>query len=122
MKKYLLALLMLPLASYADLCPDPNHGPLSTGEVPPPWHVSPFSERQPQGEPGTRFIRANILVIAKRAQGVICTYQNSVGHYSIWWPVHVKLPPDMALHWYDSMGGYECRDSLTECVFYPAYG
>ncbi len=103
----------------ATICSDPNQSSLQKGEVPPPWQVNPFSENKPQGEINTRFIRANILV-AGFGRGVICVYQNSIGYYSIWWPVKVKVPARTDNNWIESLGGFECSSSLEECVFYPA--
>ena len=111
-----LLLSTMPLAQ-ATICPDPNNSSLQWGEIPPPWQQNPFSENSPQGEIGTRFIRANILV-AGFGRGVACTYQNSVGYYSIWWQGNVKVPARTDNNWRDTLGGFECTGSLDACVFY----
>lgn len=98
-------------------CPDPNNSSLQWGEVPAPWEVNPFSQNQPQGEKNTRFVRANIL-LAGLGRGVLCTYQNSVGYYSIWWQASVKTPSRIDNNWRDSLAGFECTDPLDVCVFY----
>lgn len=118
--KYITLLFLLALSPvHAAICPDPNNSSLKWGEVPPPWAVNPFSENSPQGEIGTRFSRANILV-AGFGRGVVCTYQSSAGYYSIWWQVNVKVPARIENYWRDTLGGFECNESLEACVFYPA--
>ena len=117
--KYTVATTLLALSqAYATVCPDPNNSSLQWGVVPLPWQINPFSDNRPQGEKNTRFMRANILV-AGFGRGVVCNYQNSVGLYSIWWPVSVKIPARTDNFWRDSLAGFECTDSLDSCVFYP---
>lgn len=99
------------------MCPDPNNSSLLWGEIPPPWKVSPTSQNHPQGEEGTQFVRANVLV-AGMGRGVVCTYQNTIGFYSIWWPVSVKVPNSFDYQWRRTLGGYQCTDSIESCVFY----
>lgn len=101
----------------AVMCPDPNNSSLSWGEVPSPWQVSPASQNYPQGEDGTHFVRANVLV-AGVGRGLACTYQNTIGFYSIWWPVSVSVPNRFERQWRRTLGGYECTDSIEFCVFY----
>lgn len=113
-----LVLLVTSLAQ-ATICPDPNNSSLQEGVIPPPWELNPFSANRPYGEEGTHFVRANILVAGSYGRGVVCTYLNSVGFYSIWWPVTSKIPPRSDNNWRDTLGGYECTTSLTGCVFYP---
>lgn len=113
MKKILLILtlasLMLSILQiHAATCPDPNTSSLQWGEIPPPWEINPFSDNRPQGEKNTRFIRANILV-AGFGRGVLCSYHNSAGYYSIWWQVNVKMPARIDNNWRDSLAGYECN-------------
>ncbi|HHF7344896.1 TPA: DUF3757 domain-containing protein [Legionella feeleii] len=100
-------------------CPDPETSSLRWGILPAPWQKDPFSAHNPQGEANTQFVRANIMV-AGLGQGVVCTYKNSVGHYSIWWPVRVKIPARSDNNWIDTLGGYVCTDSLGSCQFYVA--
>ena len=107
-------------ALHAATCPDPNKSSLQWGQVPPPWEVNPFSSGTPQGEKGTRFVRANILVAGRQGLGIVCAYQNSLGIYSIWWEVNVKVPARSDNFWRDSLGGFECTGITEECVFYPA--
>lgn len=120
MNKFLIASLLFFIASLeAAVCPDPNHSSLQWGVIPLPWQLNPFSENRPQGEKNTAFIKANILV-AGYGRGIACTYKNSVGYYSIWWPVNVKVPARTDYYWRDTLGGFECTISLEGCVFYPA--
>lgn len=105
--------------SLAAVCPDPNTSSLKWGSVPPPWSVDPFSENVPQAEEGTQFVRAFILV-AGLGRGIVCTYRNSLGPYSISWLVGVKIPPFTEVHWRNHLAGYECTTSIEVCVFYPA--
>lgn len=118
-KLWLLSISVAFSSVQAAICPDPNNSSLSWGEVPKPWVVNPFSEQTPQGEVGARFKRANILVAGVIGRGVVCAYQNSLGVYSIWWPVNVKVPARVDYLWRDTLGGFECTDSLETCVFYP---
>lgn len=97
-------------------CPDPQSSSLKWGEPPEPWVVSPYSPNHPQGEAGTRFVRANILV-AGMGRGAVCTYQNSVGLYTIWWEAAVKIPSRQDYNWIESYGGYVCTESLASCQF-----
>ena len=106
-------------AQAAAICPDPNNSSLAWGVIPAPWEANPFSSNRPQGEKNTSFTRANILV-AGFGRGILCTYQNSVGFYSIWWQVNVKMPARVDNNWRDTLGGYECTGAIDECVFYPA--
>ncbi|KTD24380.1 DUF3757 domain-containing protein [Legionella israelensis] len=106
--------------SLAKICPDPQTSSLQWGEPPAPWVENPFSPNHPQGEENTRFVRSNILVAGVIGRGVSCTYQNSVGQYSIWWPVRVKIPSQMDNHWIRTAAGYVCSESLSSCVFYVA--
>ncbi|WP_133127143.1 DUF3757 domain-containing protein [Legionella nagasakiensis] len=108
--------------SYAAVCPNPQTSSLRWGEIPSPWTVNPFSPHTPQGEEGTRFVRANILV-AGIGRGVVCTYRNSLGDYSIWWQVGVKIPAMVDYRWRRSLNnGFECTDSIDVCEFYTAEG
>ncbi len=86
------------------------------GVPPEPWEVNPFSPNSPQGEENTLFVRANVLV-AGYGQGVTCTYRNSLGEYSIWWPVLTKIPARDDPLWIKTMGGYVCTRGLTQCHF-----
>ena len=104
---------------YAYTCPDPETTSLAWGKPPEPWIVSPFSERSPQGEEGTRFLRANILV-AGYGRGAVCTYRISVGDYTIWWPVITKIPAPVDYNWIDAPGGFICVKGLNECQFEAA--
>lgn len=97
-------------------CPDPQTTSLKWGEPPSPWVVNPYSPHPPQGDEGTRFIRANILV-AGYGQGVVCTYRNSLGDYSIWWQVRTKIPAPVDYHWIDTLGGFVCTEGLDQCQF-----
>lgn len=121
MKAYLSGLLLFLMLhhSFAALCPDPNQSSLAWGEAPSPWLVNPFSKNTPQGEKNTSFIAASIL-IAGIGRGVMCTYQNSLGHYSIWWPVALRSPLISDVNWRASLGGYACTNERSQCVFYPA--
>lgn len=100
-------------------CPDPQTTSLRWGVPPSPWVENPFSPNRPQGEENTQFIRANILV-AGYGQGVVCTYRNSVGDYSIWWQVRTKIPARQDYNWIDTLGGFVCTRGLIECQFYTA--
>jgi hypothetical protein len=102
--------------NYAAVCPDPNASSLQWGEIPPPWMADPFSNNQPQGEPNTQFVRANIM-IANVGRGIVCTYKNSLGDYSIWWPVLVKIPSTIDYRWIDTAWGFVCTLSRDQCQF-----
>lgn len=115
----ILVLLFLPMIqARAAICPDPNNSSLQQGIIPPPWEINPFSESKPVADLDTRFVRANIL-ISGYGRGVVCTYQNSVCAYSIWWQVGVKIPAPIENNWHESLGGYECNTTFDSCVFYP---
>ncbi|KTD61628.1 DUF3757 domain-containing protein [Legionella spiritensis] len=111
--------LIMSFALQAQVCPDPNSSSLQWGEPPAPWTVSPFSMNSPQGEENTTFVRANILV-AGLGRGVACTYKNSVGLYTIWWPVLVKVPSRNDYRWIDTVGGFVCTGSVDYCEFSAA--
>lgn len=123
MKKivWLVAGCLMASAGYAAIstCPDPNTTSLQWGVPPAPWVVNPYSPNKPQGEPGTVFVRANILV-AGLGRGVVCTYKNSLGDYSIWWQVLVKVPSRNDYRWIDTLGGFVCTQSLSDCEFSAA--
>lgn len=105
---------------YSTNCPDPETSSLKWGVPPSPWVESPYSSNSPQGEAGTRFVRANILEAGRRGQGVVCTYKISVGEYSIWWQVLTKIPAKVDYHWIDTLGGFVCTQGLNLCDFYVA--
>lgn len=105
--------------SYAMFCPDPNSSSLQWGKPPYPWLISPFSETNPQADASTQFIKANILV-AGIGRGVSCTYQNSLGQYSIWIASVTKIPFGYADYWIATLGGYGCFDSIMNCGFTTA--
>lgn len=124
MRKFKAILLGIFLAQcsyiiHATHCPDPETTSLKWGVPPEPWVENPYSSHSPQGEENTRFVRANILV-AGYGRGVVCTYQNSVGEYSIWWQVLTKIPAPVDYSWIDTLGGFVCTVGLTECQFYTA--
>ena len=98
------------------LCPDPKTSSLKWGEIPFPWKVSPFSEHTVQRDEQTQFINAQILV-AGYGQGVVCTYEYSLGRYSIWWQTLVKIPARSDWYWMDTNIGYLCSDSIENCKF-----
>ena len=98
------------------MCPDPETSSLKWGVPPKPWLVNPYSSHAPQSEENTQFVRANIL-IAGIGRGVVCTYRNSVGLYSIWWPVRIKSPARGDYNWIDTYGGFVCTESLAICQF-----
>lgn len=112
------SMLLLTSSVYAAVCPHPQTSALQIGKIPPPWEKNPFSPRNPQADESTRFVRANILVAGRMGRGVTCTYENSVGFFSILWQVSVKVP---YLHdeWREVLGGYECSESLDSCIFFP---
>ncbi|WP_131793446.1 DUF3757 domain-containing protein [Legionella brunensis] len=111
-------LLLFTLTSKAAMlsCPDPDTTSLKWGVIPKPWIENPYSPNRVQGEDGTRFVRANIMV-AGMGRGVVCAYSNSLGLYSIWWPVRVKIPARTDYNWIDTYGGFVCTQSLTDCIF-----
>ncbi len=100
-------------------CPDPQTSSLKWGVPPEPWVVNPFSSNPVQAEENTEFVRANILV-AGYGQGVMCTYRNSLGDYSIWWQVVTLIPSRSDYHWINIVGGYVCTDGVTRCQFFVA--
>jgi hypothetical protein len=104
------------VVSHALTCPDPQTTSLQWGVIPPPWLPNPFSNNSPQGELNTDFVRASIL-IAGYGQGVLCTYRNSIGDYSIWWPVITKIPAPADYVWIDTLGGFACSQGLSQCQF-----
>ncbi|MGQ3890921.1 DUF3757 domain-containing protein [Legionella sp. CNM-4043-24] len=123
MNRFLTASLLVgalyqPMA-VAHQCPDPDNSSLKWGAIPAPWEPNPFSANPVQGEAGTRFVRANVLV-AGLGRGAMCTYRNSAGEYSIWWPVLVKIPAKVDYNWIDTQGGFVCTQSLMDCQFYAA--
>ncbi|WED41862.1 DUF3757 domain-containing protein [Legionella cardiaca] len=97
-------------------CPDPDTTSLKWGVIPEPWIKNPYSSNAVQGEEGTRFTRANILV-AGLGRGVMCTYKNSLGDYSIWWPVKIKIPARSDYNWIETVGGFVCTQSVVDCKF-----
>lgn len=109
-------LLVLTCKAAILICPDPETSSLKWGVIPKPWVENPYSPNRVQGEEGTRFAKANILV-AGRGRGVTCTYKNSLGLYSIWWPVSIKVPARTDYYWIESLGGYVCTESLNDCQF-----
>lgn len=122
MKTLTIATLLLSLTSLhaqPAICPNPETSSLRYGQIPPPWEADPFSANAPQGDKSTRFVRANIL-IAGIGRGVVCNYKNSVGYYSIWWPVPVKIPARVEDNWVASNMSYACTTSREACVFYVA--
>lgn len=120
-KALFLGLFLAPfsLITHASVCPDPDTTSLQWGVPPEPWQENPFSANHPQGEENTQFVRANILV-AGYGKGVMCTYRNSVGEYSIWWQVLTKIPARTDYSWIDTLGGFVCTQGLNECQFYTA--
>lgn len=105
--------------SHATNCPDPQTTSLKWGVPPEPWVVNPVSPRRPQGDVNTRFVRANILV-AGYGRGVVCTYRNSAGEYSIWWSTLTKIPSRLDYNWIDALNGFVCTQGLEQCQFYGA--
>ena len=121
MKKYQYVILSFFISvAYATHCPDPNTTSLKWGVPPPPWEVNPYSSNPPQGDENTLFVRANILVTDHLAQGVLCTYRNILGEYSIWWQVLTKIPSRIDYNWIDTLGGFVCTHSLEQCQFFVA--
>lgn len=127
--KTIILIVILMIATLASLtsqaaivgCPDPKTSSLRWGTVPEPWLVNPFSVNRPQGEANLQFVSANIMV-AGIGRGVICTYRNSVGLYSIWWPVRVKIPSFVDRNWIGIYGGFICTEFLSNCKFSVAVG
>jgi len=125
MNKFILNFIFLSLflslsqVMAAAVCPHPNNSSLKWGEIPEPWEKNPYSENSPQSDPNNRFVRANILV-AGLGRGILCTYANSQGYYSIWWQVNVKVPAFTDNNWRKTLGGYECAYDINDCLFYPA--
>ena len=124
MKKLILSaalLLSVSFNSQAQLytCPNPETSSLKWGEAPAPWVVNPFSVNRLKADRNTRFVRANIL-IAGLGRGVVCTYKNYEGFYSIWWPVLVKIPSRQDYHWIETLGGFVCDEELMSCQFSAA--
>jgi hypothetical protein len=119
MASTVLAMGFFTQVAMAAVCPDPNTSSLRWGEVPAPWVVNPYSPNQPQGEANTQFVRANIL-LAGLGRGVVCTYRNSIGDYSIWWQVLVKIPAKVDYNWIETLGGFVCTQGLDSCQFYAA--
>lgn len=117
-KKFGLVFVLWSSFACADVCPDPRTSSLQWGVPPAPWEISPISNR-PQAEKGTRFVSANILV-ARYGRGIMCTYRNSLGNYSIWQQILTKIPPRISNDWIAAPGGYVCTASLEECQFYTA--
>lgn len=122
-KRIITALLLCLTALHiqAATCPDPITSSLQYGKIPTPWLLNPFSDNTPQKHKIARFARANIL-IAGIGRGVVCNYKNADGYYSIWWPVHVKIPATTDYRWLESNMGYACTISPESCVFYTAEG
>ena len=117
MRAIIICLLLLSAGiAQAKLCPDPLTTSLQWGEPPKPWIENPMSPHSPQGESTTRFVRANILV-AGLGRGVTCTYQNSLGEYSILWTVATRIPSARDYAWVRTLGGYACSESLALCAF-----
>jgi len=65
----------------------------------------------------TQFAKANILVFGRRGLGVVCFYQTSIGLYSIWWEVLVKIPAPQDYDWIDTAGGFVCVGPIDSCKF-----
>lgn len=105
---------------YSTNCPDPETSSLKWGVPPSPWVENPYSPNSPQGEANTQFVRANIMVAGGVGRGVVCTYKNSVGEYSIWWQVLTKIPARVDYHWIDVLSGFVCTGDLNLCDFYVA--
>lgn len=119
MKKIIISLVLgFAVTSYAAIltCPDPRTSSLYWGGIPVPWIKDPFSANTPQGDAQTTFVRANILV-AGVGRGIVCTYKNSIGNYSIWWPVRIKIPATVDYNWIATPGGYICTEGIDECEF-----
>ena len=120
MKKYYYFLMGCILSSFAyssHYCPDPENTSLRWGVPPSPWVANPLSPNRPQGEDGTHFMRANILVVGPYGRGVVCTYHISIGDYSIWWPAMTKIPAPSDYRWIAVPGGFACSQGISECSF-----
>ncbi|ASQ46389.1 DUF3757 domain-containing protein [Legionella clemsonensis] len=111
--------LLVTLNCKAANCPDPDNSSLKWGIIPKPWIENPFSPNRVQADATTRFSRANIMV-AGIGRGVVCTYKNSTGFYSIWWPVNVKIPARNDYNWIETLGGFVCAQSFNDCLFITA--
>lgn len=107
---------LVAMNTFADICPDPKTTSLQWGAPPTPWEENPYSPNRPDGDENTRFIQANILS-AGFGQGIVCIYETSVGRYSIWWQVRVRLPSPLETQWASDFGGYSCQLSLSDCAF-----
>ncbi len=121
--QFFIAGFILMISSFVGVatnCPDPQTTSLKWGVPPAPWVVNPFSSNTPQGDDTTRFSRANILV-AGLGRGVLCTYINISGQYSIWWPVLTKIPSRSDYHWIDTLGGFVCTEGLELCQFFTVH-
>lgn len=118
-----LALILMSVSWCVDatMCPDPSSSSLQSGSIPLPWVLNPFSAHEPQHHDEATFFRANLLVLGFTGRGVICTYQNRAGYYSIWWEVPVRKPVDASEDWQRTASGFECSTSLVVCTFYQKY-
>lgn len=112
-----LAFFYLTAQASTAFCPDPKTSTLQWGEILAPWKISPFSPNKVQGDEHTRFVNAQILV-AGYGQGVVCTYQYTLGTYSIWWQTLVRIPtPSTEWNWMATNMGYLCSNSINDCAF-----
>ncbi|TAL61512.1 MAG: DUF3757 domain-containing protein [Legionella sp.] len=111
-----LILAFLAFSAQATQCPDPETTSLKWGVPPAPWVVNPYSANSPQADEQTSFVRANILV-AGYGRGVVCTYKNTLGEYSIWWEVLTKVPARTESQWIENFGGFVCVQWLESCEF-----
>ncbi|ARB90811.1 DUF3757 domain-containing protein [Legionella longbeachae] len=117
---YILVYFLIQFSTaHSTICPDPKTTSLQWGVPPEPWVVNPVSPHRPQGDVNTSFVRANILV-AGYGRGVVCTYRNSIGEYSIWWPTLTKIPSRLDYHWIETLAGFVCFQGLEQCQFYGA--
>lgn len=96
---------------FAVQCPDPHTSSLKDGQVPAPWVLPAFS-RPPNTRPST-FIQAYLFTGS--VPGVLCSYSNSLGNYSIFWSTTVQTP--LTSPWILSLDGYFCVQSLGGCSF-----
>jgi len=119
--KYVLGftLLFFAVSCQAQTCPNPKSGPLSWGEVPPGWRLAPYSN-SPQADPGTVFKSAKILVVFRYGEGVVCSYQNTVGGYAIWQQAMTRKPSPWDNYWIERPYGYICTEDIEICQFYTA--